>query len=40
MKLIWIYLETRYVKTKRIFGINLDKECIYCYEIDREKNQI
>ena len=40
MKSIWIYLENRYVKIKRIFGINLDKECIFCYEIDREKNQI
>jgi hypothetical protein len=41
-KLLWYYIETRYVKLLHIFGINRDASIIpkgqYCYVWDNERN--
>ena len=43
IRLLWHYLETRYAKILRIFGIKQDTSVIpygmYCYAFDKERNE-
>ncbi len=42
LRLLWYWLETRYAKLLRLFGVVRSTDCIpegmYCYEYDEERN--
>ncbi len=42
LRLLWYWLETRYAKLLRLFGVVRSTNCIphgmYCYEYDEERN--
>ena len=42
LRLLWYWIETRYAKLLRLFGVVRSADCIpdgmYCYEYDEERN--